>query len=154
MNNPSVTDLHAAKKLIDSVDLNPTIERLVKVHNWPRKEAIEASKQYRNYLFLKKKYGDSHPLPPSHDIDEAWHAHILHTEDYYNFCKQVFGEFLHHHPHHGKDNSITDDDIAKMFEKTQEFYYTEFGEYIRAIRPIPIKMRVQRFLKELKANNP
>jgi hypothetical protein len=146
-------ELGESKKLIDALDLTATIERLVKVHNWTRNQATEASKQYRNYLFLKKKYGDDYPLPPSYDIDDVWHAHILHTEDYYNFCKQVFGEFLHHHPHHGKDNSITDTDIEKLFEKTQELYYLEFQEPICNIRPVPLKVKFQKFLKELRTVN-
>ncbi len=150
---PVCTSLVAAKRLIDAVDLNPTINRLVGVHKWPRQHALEASRQYRNYLFLKKKYGEDHPLPPSHDIDEVWHAHILHTEDYYDFCKQLFGSFLHHHPHHGKDNSMKDDDIAQLFKKTEELYYAEFNEFIRAIRPISFKTRIRRFLKELSTNH-
>lgn len=114
-----------------------------------KKWALKASQQYRNYLFLKIKYGRSYALPPSLDIDEVWHAHILHTEEYYEFCQRAFGFFLHHHPHHGKNNSISDQEIAEDFEKTQELYHTEFGEYIYAIKPIPFKIRVKRCLQDL-----
>ncbi len=137
-------DFAKIKKLINAVDLSSTINRLVKVHHWKNSLALKAVQQYRNYLFLKKKYGKTYSLPPSYDIDEVWHAHILHTEDYYTFCKEVFGDFLHHHPHHGKNNSITDQEIAEGFKKTQELYYTEFGEYIYAVKPIPFKIRLKR----------
>ncbi len=138
-------DLVVIKKSIDTVDLNSTINRLIEIHNWKEKWAFKAVQQYRNYLFLKIKYGNSHILPPSLDIDEVWHAHILHTEEYYEFCHRVFGFFLHHHPHHGKDNNLTDLDITKIFEhETQRLYYLEFGDYIEAVRPLPIKIIIQR----------
>lgn len=35
---------------------------------------------------------------PSKVVDEAWHAFILDTEAYSEFCKQAFGRFMHHHP--------------------------------------------------------
>ena len=35
---------------------------------------------------------------PSKIVDEAWHEFILFTKEYENFCKKVFGEFLHHSP--------------------------------------------------------
>jgi hypothetical protein len=155
MDQFSETELMAARKLIDAVDLNPTIHRLMTVHHWKKKQALEAVKQYRNYLFLRKKYdhqyvSDIYALPPSYDIDEVWHAHILHTEDYYDFCKQAFGHFLHHHPHHGKDNTLTDSDIEQAFEgQTQKLYYAEFGEHIEAIRPLPFKVTLKRLWKLL-----
>lgn len=36
---------------------------------------------------------------PSPLIDEAWHAFILFTVDYADFCTRFFGEFMHHQPH-------------------------------------------------------
>ena len=35
---------------------------------------------------------------PSEMIDKAWHAHILNTPMYFNFCKAIFGKYLHHLP--------------------------------------------------------
>jgi hypothetical protein len=149
---PVNTELSTAKKLIDDFDLNSTFVRLVRVNKWSEKNALEAIKQYRRFLYLKKKYGDQYELPPSFDIDEAWHAHILHTEEYCNFCEQVFGKFLHHHPHHGKDNNISDQKIAEDFEITQKLYRLEFGEYIYAIKAIPLKVRFKRLFQASSKN--
>ena len=33
---------------------------------------------------------------PSIVIDEAWHAFILHTKDYEEFCMNSIGRFVHH----------------------------------------------------------
>ena len=35
---------------------------------------------------------------PSQVADDAWHAFILHTRYYQDFCDKAFGRFLHHTP--------------------------------------------------------
>lgn len=146
-------DLSTAKKLIDAVDLSQTLERLIKVHRWPEKQALKAVRQYRRFLFLKKKYDETHVLPPSYDIDEVWHAHILHTADYDCFCKQVFGAYLHHHPRHGKDQPMTDQALEEAFENhTQRLYRLEFGEDLQPIRPLPLKLVLKRLIEFFKTN--
>jgi hypothetical protein len=35
---------------------------------------------------------------PSQAVDDAWHAYILSTRAYRDFCDQAFGRFLHHTP--------------------------------------------------------
>ena len=37
-------------------------------------------------------------LAPSPDVDKGWHAFILHTADYAEFCDRVAGRFIHHLP--------------------------------------------------------
>ena len=37
-------------------------------------------------------------LSPSKVVDAGWHAFILHTADYAEFCDRVAGRFIHHHP--------------------------------------------------------
>jgi hypothetical protein len=31
-------------------------------------------------------------------VDKGWHAFILHTNDYAEFCQRVGGRFIHHRP--------------------------------------------------------
>lgn len=38
------------------------------------------------------------PLSPSPLVDDFWHAFLLHTKAYAEFCEQRFGRFLHHQP--------------------------------------------------------
>ncbi|MFF2367217.1 glycine-rich domain-containing protein [Streptomyces sp. NPDC058122] len=38
------------------------------------------------------------PLSPSPLVDDFWHAFLLHTKAYVEFCEQRFGRFLHHQP--------------------------------------------------------
>jgi len=144
-----MTELHKAKQLIDSVDLSQVIERLVLIDKWKRKDAIAACAQYRNYLYLKKKYGHEYELPPSWDIDEAWHAHILHTEDYVNFCDQAFGHYLHHHPH-SKQGTLSTKQLTELFEtQTQKLYKKEFGEYLYAVQRMPLHKKAKAIIKKL-----
>lgn len=37
-------------------------------------------------------------LAPSRRVDAGWHAFILHTREYAEFCDRVAGEFIHHVP--------------------------------------------------------
>jgi hypothetical protein len=37
-------------------------------------------------------------LAPSAGVDKGWHAFILHTADYAEFCQRVAGRFIHHLP--------------------------------------------------------
>jgi len=133
----SQMSLEEAKRVIYSVDLGPVIDRLVKIEKWSKHEAEAAAQQYSNYLFLRKKH-PCEKLPPSKDIDEVWHAHILHTEEYRTFCKQAFNEqpdhYLDHHPHMAKEGTMKN--LNKLFEKTQSLYHQEFGEYIYQIRDL------------------
>jgi hypothetical protein len=42
-------------------------------------------------------YPEEH-LSPSETVDAGWHAFILHTADYAEFCDRVAGRFIHHRP--------------------------------------------------------
>ncbi len=129
-----VENLDQAKSIIDSFDLQPVIDRLMRIEKWSKDEAVTVIKQYRRYLFLRIKYPNE-TLPPSKEIDEAWHAHILHTKMYRHFCQQVFGhleeQFLDHNPAQDAQNDAL---FSQFFKQTQSLYKKEFGEYIYQIR--------------------
>ncbi len=144
-------ELDRARKLFQSEPLTSTIKRLIYVDGWSKKDVPEAIKQYRNFLFLRKKYGHLYTLPPSVEIDDVWHAHILHTREYIKFCQDAFGYFLHHDPHSEGDLALADKKFQRLFEEeTQKLYFKEFGEYIYAIRRVPINKRIRQSLKRLK----
>ncbi|SDT29790.1 hypothetical protein SAMN05216371_1812 [Streptomyces sp. TLI_053] len=44
-------------------------------------------------------------LSPSSLVDIGWHAFILHTTDYAEFCRSLSGGFLHHVPSDGPGKS-------------------------------------------------
>jgi hypothetical protein len=56
------------------------------------------------YLLFMTLRRDTHPrvvFQPPPLIDEAWHAHILNTRNYKEFCMREFGYFVHHTPGDG-----------------------------------------------------
>lgn len=42
-------------------------------------------------------------LSPSPQVDVGWHAFVLHTRDYMEFCTRVAGRFIHHTPTAGAE---------------------------------------------------
>ena len=92
-------------------DLSIIMRRVAKSNpDWDVERLCRAELEYRRFLFLCKEYPCT-PLSPLRDVDEVWHAHILHTQDYAADCKGFLGRFLHHcpfnekHPRHNKDRT-------------------------------------------------
>jgi hypothetical protein len=49
------------------------------------------------FLVVCVRYPDGH-LSPSETVDAGWHAFILHTADYAEFCDRIASRFIHHRP--------------------------------------------------------
>lgn len=133
----NIPSLEEAKRYIDSIDFSQIIHKMVTRDGWLRSDALKVCQFYRNYLYLRRKYGDAYPLPPSKEIDEMWHHHILDTKKYHQDCLAIFGTFHHHYPYFGFDEKSTENDLMKAFEDTQNLYSQEFnGQKIYKIRNI------------------
>lgn len=52
----------------------------------------------RDYFILCAQARGRFVSMPSQVADDAWHAFILHTRYYQDFCSKAFGRFLHHTP--------------------------------------------------------
>lgn len=126
--------LEDAKRYIYSVDFSNIISKLVAYEGWKLEEALSVSQLYRNFLFLKRKYGKQYPLPPSKEIDKFWHNHILDTQRYHIDCLAIFGEYLHHYPYFGIDNKTNIQDLEEAFSVTQMLHNKEFGSQLYQIR--------------------
>lgn len=125
-----------AKAYIDSIDFSKIIYKLVNYHGWLENDAIQTCSQYRRFLFLNKKFNDKHgQLPPSEDIDEFWHSHILDTQAYVKDCQAIYGKYMHHYPYFGIGvDGTNEDDLNNAFEITQKLYLQEYGEVITATK--------------------
>ena len=60
---------------------------------WTR-EFVDALAPY--YVATLTHMSKGNVTPVFQVIDEIWHAHILCTRDYADFCARRFGEFIHH----------------------------------------------------------
>ncbi|OGT36659.1 MAG: hypothetical protein A3F12_00025 [Gammaproteobacteria bacterium RIFCSPHIGHO2_12_FULL_38_14] len=134
-----MTSLDTAKSYIDAIDFSMVVDKIVQTKKWKKKNVLKICEYYRNFLFLKKKYrDDGNPLPPSLEIDEFWHNHILDTKKYTKDCETIFGEYLHHYPYFGIDGKSTEADAQKSFLEMQQLYEKEFGEKIYRVRALSI----------------
>lgn len=125
------TSLNTVKNYIDAIDFSKIIDKLVNYNGWLKEDATLTCQQYRNFLFLSKKYSDEKiQLPPSEDIDEFWHNHILDTEIYIKDCQAIFGGYWHHYPYFGIDDNSDMTTLNLAFEKTNSLYFNEFGHHI------------------------
>ncbi len=55
---------------------------------------IYALKQYYAVALLDPANAHAVSVP----VDPFWHFHVLHTEQYMDFCNRVIGEYMHHRP--------------------------------------------------------
>lgn len=133
-NTISVSELDSSKAYIFSIDFSKIIDKMVSHQRWRRHEAEKACELYRNFLYLNLKYPEFAPLPPSEDVDEFWHNHILDTQKYMVDCQAIFGRYFHHYPYLGIDGQSTIADTERHFQKMQELHFKEFGEYVNAVR--------------------
>ncbi|MBX9703654.1 MAG: hypothetical protein K2X39_05830 [Silvanigrellaceae bacterium] len=134
--NPDLPSLNQARSYINSIDFtmiilkisrpDPNISRI-----WDEDCARQVVQYYKNYLWLLRKYSEEYPvLPPSVEIDEIWHHHILDTYKYHNDCLNIFGQYLHHYPYFGMRGEQDRIELNNTFKLTQQCYFQEFGEYI------------------------
>lgn len=155
MSNSNLPSLDEARAYIDSIDFSMVINKIVKTKGWKKADVLKICEYYKHFLFLNKKYsGENEALPPSLEIDEFWHTHILDTKKYHKDCEKIFGHYMHHYPYFGIDGETTTRDLDNAFEKTQELHYKEYGDYIYNIRHVflnQMKTITQQLLRELKS---
>ena len=77
------------------IDLKRVFDRLVHKLDFTEDRAEDAINGYRQYLYLVNTVGN---LTPSEDVDEAWHAHVLHLPAYFRDCMSAFGRVIWHIP--------------------------------------------------------
>jgi len=111
---------------IERLDLSKVRVRVMKEQNWSEDKSNTVLREYRRFWALRFK----HPgqwLVPSPDVDEIWHAHILHTREYTRDCESVFGPdgYLHHEPSYGEEQRHED---RTAYRKLLNNYVQDFGE--------------------------
>lgn len=132
-----IPTLEEAREYIYLIDFSNIVEKMVNHMGWLRKDAVTVCGIYRNFLYLYKKYGKDYKLPPSEDMDEFWHLHILDTKKYRKDCDAIFGEYFDHYPYFGIDAQTSFKDLEDAFEIMQKLYAKEFnGERIYQVRNI------------------
>jgi hypothetical protein len=127
VNKQNVT-FDEAKTYLKTLNLGYLIDMMCRedypLPRWIKPEAENACLLYKNFLLLQKKHPDIN-LVPSRIMDEVWHNHILHTQQYSTDCQAIFGHYLHHLPANPKENP---EQLVDDYQQTKQLYFDLFGE--------------------------
>lgn len=108
----------AFQNALNSLDLTNVVASVQEELGLSSEDAQRAEELYRQYLTLCHKYPQMSVVPPKL-ADKVWHQHIMDTQKYAADCEQLFGQFIHHHPHKT--------DAEQGYETTKKLYKNEFG---------------------------
>jgi len=128
LTNRPVAQVIAAVRALDLEPIKLRVMDHELGEGWTREYAESVERAYKNYLTMLVKHPeDVEDIVVSKDVDEFWHAHILHTMKYTEDCERVFGTYLHHNPEVGERTRAVLDRKAVLAEKTRRLYQQEFG---------------------------
>ncbi|HEX4799366.1 MAG TPA: hypothetical protein VFV22_02405 [Candidatus Paceibacterota bacterium] len=105
--HPNITSEHLERlTFIDVSDFNRYFEKAVELglisREADRDAMIFSLKQYYAIAMLDPANGHA----VSDVLDPLWHAHMLFSEEYHQFCVEVVGEFMHHTPLPKEDGAM------------------------------------------------
>ncbi|MDR3016945.1 MAG: glycine-rich domain-containing protein-like [Delftia acidovorans] len=129
-------DLEQSRIYIESMDFSMLFLKLTQPDPniailWSNDALEMAIRYYKNFLWINRKYYQSYDhIPPSSEIDEIWHHHILDTEKYFKDCYNIFGHYFHHYPYFGMRGPEDNKKMHDSFKITQDLHFKEFGSYI------------------------
>lgn len=100
-------------------------DRLAKENMWTKEYTLRVIDEYKRFCYLATTL--KHPVSPSEDVDQAWHLHLLYTQDYWDvFCKDVLRFRLHHGP--TKGGKEEGKKFVNMYELTMCAYEKVFKQ--------------------------
>lgn len=94
---------HILKRRLDTIRTHP-FPQSVRMRFRDVRPQLDAAQEHqvfeglRDYFILCAQARSRFVSMPSQVADDAWHALILHTRYYQDFCSKAFGRFLHHTP--------------------------------------------------------
>ncbi len=100
-------------------------KRLQRENSWDEHYTQRVLDEYLRFMFLTRYAG--HSVTPSDQVDQAWHLHLLYSDEYFNdFCPNFLGDVVHHGPTRGgtKENNK----YKNWYSKTLFTYKQIFGE--------------------------
>ena len=118
---------------IIALDLEPVRKKFAFKKNWwwlLTRSPMNVERQYRQFLYLIATNPGKTVVPWSHDLDDFWHEHILHTEKYAQDCQAIMGGFIHHNPHLPEGSPAH----TLAFSQTRDMYVLAFGKEARKRR--------------------
>ncbi|MBT4880148.1 MAG: hypothetical protein HON43_04155 [Alphaproteobacteria bacterium] len=89
---------------------------------WDEATLRRVERKYKDWMTILYAYQDRISIIGfDMEIDFFWHNHMLDTISYVNFCKKVFGYYLHHNPYAGMPGEpVSMKDLAGYYENFQQ----------------------------------
>jgi hypothetical protein len=101
---------------------NSVVARIMEELKVSEDVAAQLFTDLKRFLWLSAVSSEEH-LVPSPILDEAWHAFVLFTADYADFCKSHFDGFLHHAPQRHGEKRLSRGDLQGTIDAMNR----EFG---------------------------
>ncbi|TQK44824.1 hypothetical protein FBY35_6351 [Streptomyces sp. SLBN-118] len=95
--NALATEQTSGRRLVDAELFERLVTFLEFEKDMNRPEAERVMDQALAFIDMAGHRNDV-PLFPSRRVDPGWHAFILHSREYADFCQRRFRRFLHHSP--------------------------------------------------------
>ena len=101
---------------------NPdVVERIAREHQMDMAQAESIFRDTLRFLYLAGATDAKH-IAPTKNIDIGWHAFLMYTRDYAQFCEANFGKFIHHAPRRRGDAPATVNSLAITFELARRVF--------------------------------
>lgn len=82
---------------IETWNLSFLAPALAAEHGWDEQRSHGAVQAYKQFMVIAACSHDAILSVPT-IVDAAWHLHILHTVQYFQFCEAIAGRYIHHTP--------------------------------------------------------
>ena len=106
-----------AKRHINHLDLDSVRLKAAGRLGWSSDKTDQVELEYRRFLFALTRKRPEHTIsPPTSEVDEFWHQHILDTRKYRDDCEKIFGHYMDHMP------GLSSEEQAKADERRRQVY--------------------------------
>ena len=117
-----------AKRHIGQLELASIRLKLILKLGWSSEKAHQVELEYRRFLYaLSHKREEDVISPPSTDVDEFWHEHILDTRKYRRDCELIFGHYVDHTPGLSAENQSRADATRRRIYTENHIDSVEFN---------------------------
>jgi len=99
---------------LEKEPLGFVVRRVMKDNNVDKEEAMDSRLSFLRWASLKFITNES--LVPSLETDMFWHAFLMFTHDYRDFCMRHFGEFIDHVPDDEEEDNEEEQEEEKQIE--------------------------------------
>jgi hypothetical protein len=135
---PTPAEIAREKLLLaEACDLSNVRARFCKLYDVTADEALACERELTRYFILGVAFPDSDHGMYGRFVDEFWHTFLVFTMDYVDFCRDVFGRYVHHVPISDEDRGSSD--VAAPWGRAPESTFADFAmDYEQAFEePLP-----------------